>query len=52
MFMTGFDPEALDRLVPENSTLVMKPMGIEEFLIAANSLQRVVGNDFQPLLPS
>jgi hypothetical protein len=50
MFMTGYDPEALDRLVPENSTLVMKPMGIEEFLIAASGLHRSVGGVVRPLV--
>ncbi|NCG17603.1 MAG: response regulator [Rhodobacterales bacterium] len=50
MFMTGYDPEAQNRQVPENSALVIKPMGFEEFMTAASELHRTVGNALQPLV--
>jgi len=50
MFMTGFDPDALDRLMPENSALVMKPMGAEEFLTGASGLVRVVNGSVVSLV--
>ena len=50
MFMTGYDPEAQNRQVPENSALVIKPMGFEEFMTAASGLHRTVGNALQPLV--
>lgn len=48
IFMTGYDPDAQDRVVPENSVLVMKPVGIEEFLTATSQLHRNVGGTSGP----
>jgi len=50
MFMTGFDPDALNRLMPENSALVMKPMGAAEFLAGASGLSRIVNGTNVPLV--
>jgi CheY-like chemotaxis protein len=50
MFLTGYDPEAGERLVPENSVLVLKPLGVEAFLLAVGGLHRTVGGEVRPLV--
>jgi CheY-like chemotaxis protein len=51
IFMTGYDPDANDRKRPRNSVLLTKPVGIREFLTAANELQRPTGDENELLLP-